>query len=168
MSRNLVTVDDVKKALNIESFRNLSKDKIMEFVSLIPSMDRELAIAIVNKFPAYAEMAVDMVQCMGTMCEKALESNNASQKDTIEAYQTILNSLSKLLEKDNITEEERLSITEKMIEVADKIAAKDTENKNFLNDILRYGSSLIGGALILGAVILGVNAKGKNIPKIKG
>lgn len=168
MSQSLVTVEDVKKALNIDSFRNLSKDKIMEFVSLIPSMDKELAIAIVNKFPEYAEMAVNMVQCMETMCEKALDSNNTSQKDTIEAYQTILNSLSKLLEKDNITEEERLSITEKMIEVADKIAAKDTENKNFLNDILKYGSSLIGGALVLGAVILGVNAKGKNIPKIKG
>ena len=35
MSQNLVTESQVKNALNIESFRNLSKDKIMEFVSLI-------------------------------------------------------------------------------------------------------------------------------------
>ena len=166
MGKNLVTVEDVKNALNIDSFRNLSKDKIMEFVSLIPSMDKDLAIAIVNQFPAYAEMAGDMVQCMVKMCDQALEANKESQNDAIEAYKTVLSSLGGLLEKDNITEEERASITEKMIEVADKISAKDSENKVFIQNLIKYGSSILGGALVLGAVILGVNAKGKNIPKI--
>ena len=32
----LVSEEQVKNALKIDSFRNLSKDKIMEFVSLIP------------------------------------------------------------------------------------------------------------------------------------
>ena len=167
MSKNIITVDNVKEALDIESFRNLSKDKIMEFVSLIPYMDKEVAISIVNQFPRYAEMAANMIQCMGNICEKALESNNTSQKETIESYQLILNSLAKLLEKDNITQEERYSITEKMIEVADKIATKDTEGKSFVNGVLRFGSSLICTSLLAGEVILGVKAKGNNIPKIK-
>ena len=34
MSKALVSVDEVKSALKIDSFRNLSKDKIMDFVSL--------------------------------------------------------------------------------------------------------------------------------------
>ena len=167
MGKYLLTEESVKKAMNINSFRNLSKDKVMEFVSLIPSMDKELAIAIVNQFPAYAEMAGDMVQCMVKMCDQALDANNESQKDAIEAYKTVLSSLGDLLERENITEEERTSITEKMIEVADKISAKDTENKVFIQNLIKYGSSVLGGALVLGAVILGVNAKGKNIPKIR-
>ena len=54
MSQYLVSEDQVKKALQIDSFRNLSKDKIMEFASFIPHMDKDVAIAIINQFPAYA------------------------------------------------------------------------------------------------------------------
>ena len=53
MSQYLVSEDQVKKALHIDSFRNLSKDKIMEFASLIPHMDKDVAIAIINQFPAW-------------------------------------------------------------------------------------------------------------------
>ena len=34
MAKTLVSEESVKKALNIESFRNLSKEKIVEFISL--------------------------------------------------------------------------------------------------------------------------------------
>ena len=54
-----------------------------------------------------------------------------------------------------------------MIEIADKIALKDTENKNFFSNMMKYRTSVIGGALLLGAVILGVNVKGTKIPNLK-
>ena len=53
MSQHLVSEDQVKKALHIDSFRNLSKDKIMEFASLIPNMDKDVAISIINQFPQH-------------------------------------------------------------------------------------------------------------------
>lgn len=62
MSQYLVFEDQVKKALQIDSFRNLSKDKIMEFASLIPHMDKEVAIAIINQFPAYVESSRNMIE----------------------------------------------------------------------------------------------------------
>lgn len=37
MSQKIVSENDVKTALGIKDFRNISKDKIMEFVSLIPT-----------------------------------------------------------------------------------------------------------------------------------
>lgn len=40
---------------------------------------------------------------------------------------------------------------------------KDTENKDFLNVIIKYSAPIIGGALLLGTAILGVNVKGQNI-----
>ena len=51
MAQQLVSTEQVKQALGIESFRNLSKDKIIEFVSLIPNMDKEVSISIINQFP---------------------------------------------------------------------------------------------------------------------
>lgn len=54
-----------------------------------------------------------------------------------------------------------------MIDIADRIAEKDTEEKKFLEKIYKYGASVIGATLILGAVILGVNVKGKQIPRLE-
>ncbi|MFR2528084.1 MAG: hypothetical protein ACLS9F_10550 [Clostridium paraputrificum] len=167
MSQYMISEEDVKKNLGIESFRNLSKDKIMEFVSSIPNMDKDVAIKIIEQFPAYVELATNMITQLNVMCDNVLKENSTSQKDAIEAYKKILNDLGELLKKDDIPQEERIAITDKMIEIADKIALKDTENKNFFSNMMKYRTSVIGGALLLGAVILGVNVKGTKIPNLK-
>ena len=167
MGKALVSVEEVKNALNIENFRNLSKDKVMEFVSLIPNMDKDLAMQIVGQFPNYAECSQNIVSGLSQLCEKALEKNDIITQKSIEAYQKILDSLSELLQKEYISVDERQFITEKMIEVADKIAVRDTENKEFLERVIRYRGYFAAGALVLGAAILGVNVKGKDIPKLK-
>lgn len=115
MSKYMVTADEVKNALEIDSFRNLSKDKIMEFVSLIPNMDKDVAMAIIEQFPSCAEMASNMVAELNGMCDKALQENGESQKETISAYKMVLSDLGELLKKDDISPEERTIITDKMI-----------------------------------------------------
>ena len=167
MAQQLLSVEQVKVALGIETFRNLSKEKIMEFVSLIPNMDKDVAMSIINQFPAYAEMAGGMIVKLDEMCDTAMVKAGESQKESISAYKMILADLGELLKKDDITPEERTLITDKMILVADKIAAKDSEFKTFLLNVIKTATPYIGGALMLGAVILGVNAKGNKIPSLK-
>lgn len=166
MKNFLVSEDDVKKALNIENFRNISKDKIMEFVSLIPQMDKDVAMAIINQFPAYSESALNMIMQLNVMCDKLLASNKASQTDAIEAYKKVLETLRESILKDDITPEERDKITKQMIEVADKISAKDTENKKFLKDLFKTGAGVLSVVIVVGATILGVNMKGHDIPTL--
>ena len=168
MSQYLVSEEQVKKALQIDSFRNLSKDKIVEFASLIPHMDKDVAIAIINQFPAYVESSRNMIEQYNAMCDKVLQSNDDSRKDAVMAYKTILDDLSILLKQDGITPEQQEKITDKMILVADKIADLHEDNRNFLEVIIKYGTPFIGGALLLGAVILGVNVKGTKLPTING
>lgn len=163
----MATENEVKKALAIDSFRNMSKEKIMEFVSAIPNMDKDVAIKIIEQFPAYTESANNMLAQLNVMCSNAMKENGESQKEAIEAYKKILDDLGELLKKETITVEARMKITEQMITVADRISAKDTENKDFLNGIIKYGVPIIGGALVLGAAILGVNVKGRKIPTLK-
>ena len=167
MAKYMATENEVKKALAIDSFRNMSKEKIMEFVSAIPNMDKDVAIKIIEQFPAYTESANNMLAQLNVMCSNAMKENGESQKEAIEAYKKILDDLGELLKKETITVEARMKITEQMITVADRISAKDTENKDFLNGIIKYGVPIIGGALVLGAAILGVNVKGTKIPTLK-
>ena len=161
MSQHLVSEDQVKKALHIDSFRNLSKDKIMEFASLIPNMDKDVAISVINQFPAYAESSRNMIEQYNVMCDKILQSNDDSRRDAVMAYKTVLDDLSSLLKQDGVTPELQEKIT-------DKIADLHESNRNFLEGIIKYGTPLIGGALLLGAVILGVNVKGTKLPTITG
>jgi len=166
MSKTLVSVEEVKNALKIDSFRNLSKDKIMEFVSLIPNMDKEVAIKIIEQYPAFAKLSESMVAQLNKMCDTALEKNEESQRLTIHAYKQILDELSNQLHMEDISKEEREKITKQMIEIADKISVKDTENKEFIDKMVKYSTGFAIGALVLGAAILGVNIKGKDIPKL--
>ena len=55
LPKRYVSEEAVKRALSIETFRNLSKEKIMEFASMIPYMDKDVAIALINQFPVYAD-----------------------------------------------------------------------------------------------------------------
>jgi len=154
----MTTVEEVKEALGIDSFHNLSKNKIIEFVYVIPHMDKDVAISIINQFPAYAESTTNMVTQLKELCDNVIEKNGDSQKETIAAYRQVLDYLGTLLLKENISAEERADITKQLVEIADKIPAKDSENKE-----LKYSGSTIGGALLLGAVILGVNVKGTEL-----
>lgn len=106
-----------------------------------------------------------MLAQLNVMCSNAMKENGESQKEAIEAYKKILDDLGELLKKETITAEERMKITEQMITVADRISAKDTENKDFLNGIIKYGVPIIGGALVLAAAILGVNVKGQRFQR---
>lgn len=166
MSKVLISVDEVKNALKIDSFRNLSKDKIMEFVSLIPNMNKEVAIKIIEQYPALAKLSESMVTQLNKMCDTALEKNEESQRLTIQAYKQILYELSNQLHVEDISKEEREKIIKQMIEIADKISVKDTENKAFIDKMVKYSTGFAFGVVVLGVAILGVNIKGKDIPKL--
>ena len=105
MSQYLLSEEQVKTVLQIDSFRNLSKDKIMEFASLIPHMDKDVAIAIINQFPVYVESSRNIIEQCNTMCDKVLQNNDDSRKDAVMAYKTILDDLSILLKQDGIAPE---------------------------------------------------------------
>lgn len=162
----LVSEEQVKRAMHIDSFRNLSKDKVMEFVNLIPQMDKEVAITIINQFPAYTDFAKDMVGQLYSICVKAIESSDASRRDAVMAYMKVLDTLSEELKVGDLSEAERKDINEKMILVADKVAGLDTKHKRFLENITRYAPAVATAALAIGAAILGVNVRSRQRPQI--
>ena len=53
MSNILTTEEQVKAAIGISDWRHLSKDKLMNFVSVLPNVDSEVAIRIIEQFPEF-------------------------------------------------------------------------------------------------------------------
>ena len=136
MKKNILTEEEVKKELGIVDFRTITKDKIMQFVSLMPKLDKELAIKIIEQFPSYATMATSMVTNLIDMCNNALTNSKITEKEAIEAYKYVLETIRMELEDGEVTPEEKEKYNNQMIEVADKISEIDVRNKTLLNMVL--------------------------------
>ena len=151
------TEESGKKALKINSFRELSKDKVMQFASMIPYMDKEVALAIINQFPTYADYVQSVISFYSDIGNRLIESNNESQNAVIRGYQTTLDALSMRMEKAD-SEEVRKAVTQDMINVADKMAEFDYNNKKFILKFLsKAGLVFLGAVAVVGAAI-GINS----------
>lgn len=166
MAKELLSEKQVKEALGITKFSELSKDKIIEFASMIPQMDKEVAMSIIQQFPDYVNFSKEMIEILLNGCEKVLDSSDDSRKDAVKTYQFVLEQFSQKLNSGTLSAEDEKYYAEKMIEIADKVAEKDSEHKKFLEKIITLAGGAVTAAIVIGGAILGVNIKGKDIPKI--
>ena len=104
-------------------------------------------------------MAKSMVGNLINMCNLALENSKNTEKEAIEAYKMVLQTIKNELDTGEITAEERERYNEQMIEVANKISEIDARSKKWLENIIKYGSSAICVTLVVGAAILGISSK---------
>ncbi len=167
MSRSsLLSSDEVKKILNVCDFRRVTKDKLIEFVSAIPYMDRDVAIRAIEQFPVFSKFAQVMVAHYDSMCSNVLKENGEAVKATVDAYQNVLDVLSVLALKEGISVDERHFFATEMVDVADKIAALDSSNKVFLAEINRHETYIALSVILIGSVLLGVNLTCVKLPRM--
>lgn len=162
----LVSEEDVKKALKIDKFSEISKDKLIEFISLIPYMDRDIAKNVIEQFPTFAETSRNMVAQLYVLCEDVIKDNNESRREVVAAYRKILDDLGEIIKCENITEEERGKVIDTMVDIADKIANIHENDEEFLKNVLRYAIPAMCGTIMILAATLGVKVKSNKIPHI--
>ena len=153
-----LTEKKVLKKLQIPDFKHMTKDKVVRFVSLIPRMDPEVAKAAIAQFPEFKDLASDIVIAFKQAIDNILEKNGESQQVFYDACNSIIESLKKELEADTIDSEERDRIENKMIQVANMIGEKDSENKRFLAWGGTAVAAVVGVALVVGSTLLGGKA----------
>ena len=157
----------VKKALKIDSFRNLSKDKVMEFTSMIPYMEKEVAIEIIKQFPEYIDFAKALINNYADICKEILEINKESYKQAVSAHQIALETFAKQIENTELTPKERVNFSNKMVEEAEKIPELYLQQQKFHERILKNVGGTIAIVVLAGATILGLKAIGNDdLPQI--
>ncbi|WP_328365744.1 hypothetical protein OG800_35905 [Streptomyces sp. NBC_00445] len=106
--------DEIKHALGIDSWRNLSKDKMIRFVAMMPDMGTEVALKIVEQFPAFKDFAQNVVDAMKKSHEATLSANKESQEHVHRAFQDLRDTLKNELDKGDLTWEQKRELIEKM------------------------------------------------------
>lgn len=157
MSKQL-SEKEVLKKLSIPDFRHLSKNNVMQFASMLNDMDPDVAKKAIEQFPNFATVCKDALSEYGKILEKAMESNKESMQEVHASYNTIMDVLSKLASKENITFEERKYYLEQMKEIAEKMGKLDKRNKNFILKIAGVASVTVLGVVGLCATLLGGNS----------
>lgn len=156
MAKYYRTEEEVKKALKVDSFSNPDESTVQKFIGILPRTDKDVALGIIGQFSTFVDFSSSMLTQLNVLCDNALKSNDASQREAIGAYRQILDELGEDLKDNTLSPEEKERLYERMLLVADRISAKDSENKQFINGILKYGVPVFGGLLAIGAAILGV------------
>lgn len=138
MKKNHVISDqEAKNMLEISNWRELSKEKFMQFAEMVPNMKSEEAVAAISQFPNAATFVVQMSGGLLQSVNGILENNKISNKNVYEGYQTLLNAIVKRMNEGNIPHAEFVELCSQSVNIADKIAEFDKENKRFLVSILK-------------------------------
>lgn len=154
---------EIKRELGIDTWRELSKDKLLRFAAMMPDMDTEVALKVVEQFPSFKEFAVDVVKAMETAHESTLTANARSGNEVHEAFKDIRAVLKTELDKDDLLWEQRRWIIEQIQETGRQQFDKDSENKRFLDSTL--GKVVVGAG---GVVALGLAALGGRVLEQRG
>lgn len=146
---SLNSEEAIKKKLNIDSWRNLSRDKFMSFVAEMPKMDREVALGIVAQFPNFKNLVTDAFEGVRQEAESAHRFNWKSQKRVHEAYATYRAALNQELSRDDLSREDRFRVLELFREAVRAEDDKDSQNK-------AWGLKVLTGVGVVFVSLIGV------------
>lgn len=139
----MLSEQTVKKRLGITSFRELTKDKIINLASMIDKMDPEVTKKALEQFPQFAETSKEILQGYEDTMNTMLDQNKSSMNRYYDICDSIIASLKQELEKEDLTFEDRKYIMCQMKEVADMVGEKDSENKRFLATMAALGGLVV-------------------------
>lgn len=149
--------DEVKRALDISSWRNLSKDKVLRFAAMMPKMSESVWLKIIQQFPRFKELALDTLNVLEREHRSTLESNSQSQERSHSAFQEIRRVFEGELRREDLSEEDRRFLIGKIMETGEREFEKDSENKRFLDGL--FNKAMLAGAGAIMAALVFVGAK---------
>lgn len=141
----------VLKKLGIDDFRHLTKDKVISMASMLDKMDPEVAKKAIEQFPDFSNTMKEVFAELKSSLDAALVNNAESVQSFYETCDTIIESCKDLLDKEELSFEEKNQIIEKMISVATIKGEKDSENKRFL---IAMGTLGVVAVTALGGILL--------------
>lgn len=150
--------EEIKRKLNIESWRNLSKDKILNFMAELSPVDRATAIEVIKQFPNFRLLADDVINSFEKQTRSAHDANWKSQKKVHEAHKSYREALDRELQRDDLDSEERQKYLDMMRESVSRESEKDSEQKDFTLKLVTVGATVAAGLAAAAIAALGGKA----------
>lgn len=162
---NLSTAE--KRALELmqkDNFRGISKDNVLQLVSILDKVDPEVAKAIIAQMPEVLKGVIENEKVYAEVLTKGIESCNICTTACFHTEDEIVKSLQKEIDKEETSFEQKQYYFDKMAEAAERKARKDSEHKEMIMTILKYGGEALAVGLIITSGIFIGKAVIKHVP----
>jgi len=162
MNKNVyLDEENVKKALNINSFREISKAKVFELFEMSRDIDKETFIKIIEQVPNFVAITKEFT----VNASQAIEASKTLSRQTKEILNGIARNIDGLLKQDILDKEEKSQLIELLSKIVETINTCDERDKNhfkeILKNILEFGKYALGlVAVVLGAKYFKGGGKG--------
>ncbi len=158
MKEKITSEVQLKEKLGINNWRELSKDKLVQYMKLAPNIDKELHIKILEQVPNFIQSTHDITSNI----IKIAENKKEISIEVLNVLRTIAESFNELIKKDNITPEERMYAMDKVIELSRIIDDIDKRHDGFLDTVVKIVAGIGGFSLFVLAVVMGIKFSSKN------
>jgi hypothetical protein len=145
----------VKKALGIESLKNLSKDKVIEFAAMMPDMKKEVMLEIIKSYPEFIKYGNDLLNELHDTIVKTIEKNSSDYQASLGIIKETQLILKEQLNRTDISSEERIVLINNLMEIARMMPSMDKQNKKFLALLNNNALKATAAALGLGIFFVG-------------
>lgn len=149
--------EKLKKRLGINSWQELSKDRVLAFVSELPRLDKEVALDIVRQFPNFKELATSGLDKLQAQADQAAANGDKGQERLHQSFMQSREILSKELDRPNLSPEDRLHIMNLLSDLLAKEALLESDNRDFQERLVKYVVAGVTVVAAIGGAILGVN-----------
>ncbi|MFC5641394.1 hypothetical protein [Kitasatospora cinereorecta] len=146
---------EVKRKLGIQTWRNISKDKVLKFAAAMPEMATEVRLKLIEQFPAFKDLGKADIDAVKEAHKSTLAANENSQDHFYRASQDQRDALRADLGRDDLTWEQREALHDRLDRNVRQAHEKDSENKQFLGTGMKVVAAAGAAALALGVVFVG-------------
>ena len=147
----------VLRKLGIKDFRHLTKAKVIKLASMLDKMDPEVAKKALEQFPEFSRTLNEML----TQYKDTLDKGILANADSVQYYYNICNSiiesLKKQLENEELSFDDKKYIIDQMLEISKMVGDKDSENKRFIFTMATVAAVVTAAVSAILATALGGN-----------
>lgn len=164
MEKTIKTVEEINQNLGVSSVSEVTQAHALKFIQLLPLIDKEVALQFLKLCPDLIQITPEVIKAFEQLGENAMRFNADSNTAAVNAYTSVIEACKKAMEDGNLSFTEKEKLISIMVEMADRVSDKDTENKKWHKEIhelcAKYGLGAIGVvAAILFAIIFGRKPK---------
>ena len=160
MHRSL-TEQKILKQLDIPDFRHMTKDKIIEFTSLLPQMNPEVAKKALDQFPDFANSAVKIVDTLKNVAADSLGKSDESSKRFDKMANRVMDSLQEMLKDGPLSFDEKQYIIDQMMQLSKMVDDHDTKQKSFIFKLFGLLSTVFMAIIAVIGTTIGFKGNGK-------
>lgn len=145
----------ILKRLNIPDFRHMTKDKLMQFVSMTSRMDPEVAKAAIAQFPDFAKMCKESLMDYKEIVLRVIEQDAEGDSRVFDFYESVRRAIEDTLYQDGLSFEQKQWCIEQLKDLAAQVAAQEQANKWHRIKVIGTVGITVAGVLASAAALLG-------------